>query len=400
MQGNRVIALSLAALTAGVTLSGCGKKEDGIKLPAVPATVEAAPLPVDTAVLRPTRIVLPVRATGNALASRIAEIGSPLSARVEAIAVHEGDVVDEDAVLVRLDDAQARLQASQAQASATAAKVQADQAQADQARLTPLAERGSIAHSRIEQLSSQALAADANARAARTATSAAQRLVRDATVRAPFAGTVVDVNVELGEMANRAPYLVRLVDLTRLEVTVRVHARELSHLAVGDTVVARFPDLEREVAGELSRLGREVDAATRTVEVVAAIDNPDRTIPSGAFVEVEITPHGDKKGLIVPRSAVATTESGSSVYAVEGGVARARAVTIRSIDSARVEITDGVQPGVTLVMSGVDGLVDGAKVAPRGQTAANTPQAPAPAAPEAPAAHAENGPAKHEEAAR
>lgn len=365
MQGNRVIVFTLALAGA----AGCGRSEGGVALPPVPANAAPAPLPVETAVLARSRLVVPIRATGTAVASRIAQIGSPLAARVEAIAVREGEHVDEGAVLVRLDDAQARLQASQANASATAARVQADQARADRERLAPLAERGSIASSRVDQLAAQAAAADAQAKAARSATRVAQQLVGDTQVRAPFAGTVVDVGVELGEMASRANYLVRLVDLTRLEVTVRVHARALAHLAAGDPVVARFPDLGRAVEGVISRLGREVDPATRTVEVVAAIDNPDRLIPSGAFVEVEITPQAAREGLVVPRSAVAVGEKGELVYRVEGGVAKAVPVTTESLDSGRVVITSGVEAGTTLVTTGVDGLVDGAAVTPRGARA-------------------------------
>lgn len=363
MQGNRIIVLSLVFASGG--LAACGRSEGGVSLPPVPATAAPMALPVETAVLAPSRLVVPVRATGTAVAARIAEIGSPFAARVESIAVAEGDRVEEGALLLRLDDAQSRLQVSQANASATAARVQADQARADRERLAPLAERGSIASSRVDQLGAQAAAAEAQAAAARSATSAARKLVGDAAVRAPFAGTVVDIGVELGELANRPGYLVRLVDLSTLEITVRVAARHLADLAPGDRVVARFPDLKRTVEGTVTRLGHEVDPATRTVEVVAAIQNPDGTIPSGVFVEVEITPQSKREGLAVPRSAVAQGEAGAFVYRVDGGVARAMPVTVEPLDTGRVVLVSGVEAGVTLVMSGVDGLVDGAAITSR-----------------------------------
>lgn len=357
-------ALAVGALTA------CGQKEDGITLPPVTA---AGPVPIEVsaAPLTATPVVTPIEVTGTATAIRVAEIGSPLAARVEAIAVVEGQRVEEGDLLVRLDDQQARLQASQAAAAASAAEVQADLAAAERARLGPLAERGTIAPSRLDQLAAQADAAEANARAARSATWAAQRLVVDTKVTAPFAGTVVDVAVELGELPMRAPYLVRLVDLSTLEVTARVHARELAHLAVGDPIVATFPDLERTVEGELGRLGREIDPATRTVEVVAQIQNPDGAIPSGIFAEIRITPTVERRGLVVPRAAVAEGEGGAIVYTVEGDVARAHPVRVRAIDSQRLEIVEGVAAGAVLVMSGVDGLVDGARVTRRGAAEAD-----------------------------
>ena len=360
--------LIACALAAAGALTACAEKEGGITLPPVTAT-EPVPIEVSAAPLRATPVVTPVEVTGTATAIRVAEIGSPLAARVEAIAVTEGQRVEEGDLLVRLDDQQARLQASQAAAAASAAKVQADLAAAERERLGPLAERGTIAPSRLDQLAAQADAAEANARAARSATWAAQRMVVDTKVTAPFAGTVVDVAVELGELPMRAPYLVRLVDLSTLEVTARVHARELAHLAVGDPIVAKFPDLERTVEGKLGRLGREIDPATRTVEVVAQIDNPDGAIPSGIFAEVRITPTVERRGLVVPRAAVAEGEGGSIVYTVDGNVARAHPVRVRAIDSQRLEIVEGVAAGAVLVMSGVDGLVDGALVARRSASA-------------------------------
>lgn len=369
MTTRRSLTLVACALAAAGALTACGKNEDGIKLPEV-AAAEPVPIEVSTAPLTASPVVTPVNVTGTATAVRIAEIGSPLAARVEKIAVHEGQRVEEGALLVRLDDQQARLQASQAAAAAAAAKVQADLAAAERERLGPLAERGTIAPSRLDQLSAQADAADANARAARSATWAAQRMVVDTKVTAPFAGTVVDVAVEVGELPMRAPYLVRLVDLSTLEVSARVHARELAHLAVGDAVTATFPDLDRTVEGKIGRLGREIDPATRTVEVVAEIENPDGAIPSGIFAEVVLTPSVERRGLVVPRAAVAAGEGGSIVYTVDGNVARAHPVRTRPVDSGRLEIIEGVEAGAVLVMSGVDGLVDGAIVAPRAAAAA------------------------------
>lgn len=370
---------STSALACALALAavGCEQAPKGVALPPTPAAAEPAPVPVRTGVLARSRLVLPIEATGTAVAARSADISTLLAAKVEAIPVEEGQTVEAGDLLVRLDDRQARLQWSQANASAAAAEVGADQVRSDQQRLSPLAERGTIARSRIEQLGAQAEAAEAQAKAAKSAAWAAMRMVADAKVEAPFAGTVVDVGVELGEMANRAQYLVRLVDLTTLEVTARVPARDLPHLAVGDPVVARLPDLDRVVDAALVRLGVEVDPATRTVEVVARIDNPDRAIPSGIFTELRITPRAGREGLVVPRSAVAHVEGRSVVYAVDGGVARARPVEIRPLDSGRVELMGGVEAGATLVLAGVDGLLDGAPVAAAEQHAARDEPAPA-----------------------
>jgi RND family efflux transporter MFP subunit len=233
---------------AALVLAACG--EDGAKKislqPPVAAAdstaAAAAPAPVETIVAAAGEVAAAVNATGTSQPIRKADLAPAMSGRIEKIYVREGQHVAAGQILVALDGRTAQLGAEQARQAAAASAAQADQLDADHRRLEPLAQRGSVAASRLEQLDSQRRAARAQARAAQSAADAASRAAQNAILRAPFPGTIADLPHEVGELASTST-LARLVDLSELEIHVRVAARDLGRIAAADAVTAAFPQL-------------------------------------------------------------------------------------------------------------------------------------------------------------
>lgn len=366
-------ALALALATA------CKSEEGKTELPA--AAAAPAPISVATHQVQKRPVSLPIAATGTAEPVREADLAASVSARITAVLVEEGQKVVARQPLVRLDTAQARLGAAQAQASARAAQAQAEQLAADHERLAPLAARGTVPQSRVDQLASQRDAAQAQASAALSAAHAAQRVVADSTVRAPFAGTVTRVPVEVGEIASMMPGspLVRLVDLSELEVKVPVVERDLARLSVGDPARATFPSLGITVDATISRVALELDAQTRTAEVVARVPNPDETLRAGLFAELQIQPSKARDAIVVPSTAVGRAGGEAYVMVVEDGVALRRQVEVAAVDDARVEIVAGLEGGEVIVAKDVGRVAGGAAVTVTDDaSAAEAKRAPAP----------------------
>ncbi len=191
MKRLEIVVLSLCAVLQGACAA---EGTPPVQLPDAPAAA-AAPAQVVAPTVTSSAVRQPVRGSGSAVAARMANLGAPVTARVERVHISAGDQVEAGQLLIELDDRQARLRAQQADAAASAAKLQADQLEADYARLAPLAARGSIAASRAEQLRAQADVAAASARVMATAARSAARAVTEAEFRAPFAATVLAVPV-------------------------------------------------------------------------------------------------------------------------------------------------------------------------------------------------------------
>lgn len=361
---NRTLKVMILALAAAGCQATAGEGDDRIALPASPASKAPEARAVNLLTVGPAPVDRPIDATGNTAAIRSADLGAPMTARIEGLEVKIGDRVEAGRLLVRLDDTQARLRASQAQAQATAAGVQADQVQADHARLAPLAQRGSLPRGQIEQLAAQARSAKASATAARAAARAAGQAVSESEVRAPFAGVILDLPKEVGEVVTLAPAttVARLADLSRLEVAIRVHARDLRRVTVGDPATVTLANLGVTVDGQVVRIGHEIDPVTRTAEVVAVIDNAQGA-PIGAFASVTLRP-ASREALVVPDSAVDTRGERPAVFVIADGRAQRRPVEVKRLDQGRFEVLGGLKAGERIIRDRLQAVSEGMAVAP------------------------------------
>lgn len=347
---------------------GCSSNANQAQLPPAAggdggAAVVRAPQAVEQGPIARAAVSAPVRSTGTTRPLRAANLASATSARIEKILVKEGDKVRAGQALLRLDARAASLAVSQAEASAAALEAQATRLSADYERLAPLVQKGAVAQSRVDQLASQRDAAKSQVEAAKAATDAARRVAVDATLSAPFAGTVVDVPVEVGEMSGSGT-LVRLIDLSAVEVSVRINERDLGRVSAGDAVRAVFPGVGSEATGKVQRVGLEVDPANRTAELIVELPNPKGELRAGVFAELEITPSATRDAILVPRAALTGGSGDQAVFVIEGGVAKRRAVKTQPFDDLRVEVTEGLQGGEIIALAGVDRLGEGTPVIP------------------------------------
>jgi len=353
-------------LTLSVASVGCGGGDE--KLTQLPASEKGAGASeaVQVSVVPVTRqeVVRSVVATGTTEPARAANIGPQLTGRVSAVLVDEGDKVDAGAVLVRLDADEASLRVQQANAGAAQARAQYLLAKAEYDRLAPLVAKGTVTPQQLQRLEAQRDALKSAADAAMVGQSDAQRMAGNTTVRAPFAGIVSKVSIEIGEVATMVPptTLLRLVDISHLDVRVRVHERLLPRVSVGDAIDAKFPSSNATTEGVVTFISPEIDPRTRNAEVVTRIPNPDAQLRAGMFAEIRIKPRSSPNSLVVPATAIAGTGDERYVFTVEGGHIKRQRVKVSSLDDKLVEVLEGLTEGQMIVREGLGRLSEGALV--------------------------------------
>lgn len=344
-------------------LAGCASGEERAKLPEVDGDGQDV-VEVSAAEARAIELARPVEVTGTTEPVRAANLGPQLTARIERVMVEEGEEVGERQPLVRLDMREARLRAAQASAQALSTEAEAQLAVSEHERFAPLADQGTISPQRAEQLQQRRKALEQAADAARAAVQQARADVNQAVVRAPFAGVVSKVFVETGEIATMVPPspLVRLVDLSQVDVRIAVHERDLARIEEGDSVTARITSQERELEGTITYIRPEVDPRTRAAEVVVRLPNEDGRLRAGLFTEISIQPSRTRDAIVVPRSAVGQAGDDRFVYVLKGGEVERRVVTVAPVDDDRLEVREGLEAGARVVADGLSRLADGAKV--------------------------------------
>jgi RND family efflux transporter MFP subunit len=273
-------------------LAGCGRKPaqlppaTGAGAPPLPALPEMAKQPETTAV-SPTE----GRTTGTTYPRAEAQLGPNSSGLIAKINVEEGSTVRKGMVLFKLDERDAALRLEQARAAREAARVNLRAVQTEYDRTKPMFDEKAVNRMQWDQLVARLDAAKVAVQQADVAVSMADKAVADATVRSPIDGVVTSKLKSEGEMATTMPPTVVLVvqDQSTLDLRLRLPEHDLGKVKIGDVVTARFDALGTTREAKVIRINPAVDPRTRTVEVVASIPNPDRTLKSGLLAAVELT---------------------------------------------------------------------------------------------------------------
>jgi RND family efflux transporter MFP subunit len=211
-----------------------------------------------------------------------------MSAVIADVLVEEGDRVKKGQVLFRLRTTDLALHGQQARAALAAAEVNLASVQVEHDRVKRLFDQKAIEQAQFDRASAQLEAARAGVAQAKVGVSMARQTLSDAEVRSPIDGVVTAKLKNAGEMATMMPPTVVVVieDHSTLELRFRLPESQLGALAAGDTVKVSFVATGEQRDAKVVRVAPNVDPATRTVEVVATIDNADGKLRAGLLAKV------------------------------------------------------------------------------------------------------------------
>jgi RND family efflux transporter MFP subunit len=120
--------------------------------------------------------------------------------------------------------------------------------------------------------------------------------------------------------------------------------------------------VQEAFAGRVVRVSPVIDPATRTFRVEVEVRQKDGGLRPGMFVRTRIVAERHEQVPVVPRHAVVTRGGDRVVFVVDKQRAVQRRVVVGLGDDERIEIREGVRPGESLVTTGYETLVDGARV--------------------------------------
>ena len=175
------------------------------------------------------------------------------------------------------------------------------------------------------------------------------------TLRTPFDGIVEEVFVSRGERVKGGDRMFVVADTRRLWVRAQVHEKQwtMVDVAKGQIIGVVVPGSEEHrTSATINHIGATVDATSRSVPIVADLENDDAHYKPGMFVWVEL-PQGDVRDVpAVPAAAVMRHEGRAFVFVpADGGFRRIDIETgIESDDF--VEVVRGVEPGQQIVARG------------------------------------------------
>jgi HlyD family secretion protein len=340
-----------------------------------------------------------VTANGYVVARTRASVAAKLPGRIAELKVSEGSVLKKNEIIARLENADYQAQLAQAAAAEATARADLMEARASMAtaardakRLRDIRTQDSkavaeqdfdAAQGRESEAQARVQAAEARIGSARAAAGFARANLENTVIRAPFSGTVLRKEAEVGEVV--APSVgggltrgavVTMADLTTLEVEVDVNEAYIARVKNGQPAkitLDAYPDTS--FRGRVRQVVPTADRQRATVQVkVAIMDRDSRILPEmGARVDFLDTTHvasgaapSGPPRFRVPAAAVRELNGQSIVWLVRNGRLESRQVEAGPVSGGFREIRSGLSGGELLLTGGVDEPKSGMRVKPAG----------------------------------
>jgi RND family efflux transporter MFP subunit len=328
---------------------------------------------------------------GYVVAQVKAAISSKATGRLEALYVIEGDKVKSGNVIGRIEsnDVQAFLSQQKAQMEVIKASLANAQAEYDDANAAYLRQKAlisggagtqaelDIAQFRWQRAQAQIRSAQAQMKAQESAIRAAQVQVENTVIRAPFDGTVLTKNANVGEVitalgaaAGARGAVVTLADMSSLEVEADVSESSLSKISQDQPVEISVSAIaDKKYAGIVSKIIPTADRGKGTVKVkIRFSDLDERVLPEMAakvnFLRME-TEKGPKEApkILIPKNAVLNV-NGKVIAFIVGPGSKAKEVTIKTGKTFGdyYEVVSGLSPGASLIISGLEKISNGTSI--------------------------------------
>ncbi len=347
--------------------------------------------------------------------------------RVTRIFVRDGDNVPAGKPLIQIDPDEQQAAVSSAQAAAAAALSQVENARAtlraleaerqsnladveynqkEYQRYSSLADQGAVARSTADQYTNRIETARASLattnkeieaqratitrfekerQQAEAATKEQQVQLGYYTVAAPFAGTVGDVPVKVGDFVNTSTQLTTVTENRPLEVNVSVPIELAPQLRQGMPVQLLNGQGQNVGTSRVFFIAPNTANNTQSILVKSLFNNEKGQLRADQYVRARVI-WNQRQGVVVPATAITRLGGQNFVFVAQQAppqkqqsqeqseraqpelIARQKPVKLGNIQGNNYQVLEGLKPGERLVVSGLLNLRDGAPITPESAT--------------------------------
>lgn len=339
------LALLVGPVAAlALSLTACGGPETADAAVVAPGEVPQSPgSRVEVVVLEQTSAKLDLRLPGEVVGSRDASLATQAGGYVESVHVRRGESVREGDVIARVNSSMYYAQLQQAEAQFALASSELE-------RVEKLGDLASAAQ--VQAARTQVEVARANVRLARINSSRA-------TVRAPFDGTVTQIDLEKGEVLSPSVPVARVVQLDPVHVSISVSDRDVGVLQQGMPVEVTVDAVAGVFKGNVVSIDRAASLDTRTFIAEVAVDNADGRLLPGMIANVSLSAELGDGAVVLPQDWLVTRMENVGVFLDRDGAAEWRTVDVGTVVHDQVLVNNGLAAGDRVIMVGHRSLADG-----------------------------------------
>ena len=191
---------------------------------------------------------------------------------------------------------------------------------------------------------------------AQSALSRAQRQVDRSQIKAPFAGVLNSVSVDVGDRVKLNQAVAEVVNLAQLDLYLEINSGAMAVLSQGQKIAISHEGVDYE--GEIIALQRAPQSNTFTHQLRIRVDNGQSNLMAGQLARAQLPLSAQPKALIVPVEALVHDDGKAYVFIVVGEKIQRRMVELGVRQGMEQVVLSGVTAGEQVVARDVAALTD------------------------------------------
>lgn len=296
-------------------------------------------------VITPTSLSEFVISSGTLKPDEEVDLAFETSGKIVGINFIEGTRVKKGDLLAKINDKPLQAQLEKLEA-------QLKMAQAKEFRQRSLLDKDAISQESYDQVQTdvQSINADINLIKAR---------ISETELRAPFDGTIGLRNLSEGSFATSATRISHLIKMSPLKIEFSIPEKYASEIKVGYPITFKIDGIAQVFNASVYAVDPKADVNMRSIVLRAMYPNKNEELKSGRYAEITLQMSHRENAISIPTEALIPEMEGVKVFILKNGKAQAVKVQTGLRTEARIQITDGLKFGDTLITSGIMQLRQG-----------------------------------------
>ena len=314
----------------------------------VTASNAQGPTAVEIVVVQPRKIDNTLVTNGSILPDEEINLRSEVSGQVVRINFDEGSKVNKGQLLIQIDDSELRPRQQKL-------NVELKTAEDELERMQELFKIKGISRQELEtaELKVSALQSDLNL---------VQAQINKSKITAPFSGTIGLRQVSRGAYVTPGDPIAKLVQTDPVKIEFSVPETYASQIKKDQKIDFKLAGTEKTISAVIYAFDPMIDPATRSLKVRARAQNKSGELIPGSFVSLQLTLQDIPEALLVPNIAVVPDIEGQKIYLIKDGKAMQRTVRTGLQQGNEIQLVQGVEPGDTVITTGLLSIREGAPV--------------------------------------
>jgi len=285
-----------------------------------------------------------IEVNGTVLSNEMVELHPEVSGRLIYLNIPDGSKVEAGTILARINDADLQAQLEQQ-------KAQLDLAKKNVQRLQTLLSINGVNQADFDAAVNLVTSLEANVKVVKAQ-------IDKTVIKAPFSGTLGLRLVSPGAYVTSQTLIGTLQQIDKVKIDFTVPETYAALVKTGNDITVQSNESEKLVTAKVVALEPQINTTTRNIKVRAMLDNG--VIHPGSFVKVVLSQKA--KGILIPTNAIIPDAMSNQVIVIKKGVAEFRNVETGARTVNFVELTKGIEPGDSIVITGVLFVRDHKKV--------------------------------------